>query len=565
MIKFSSAVEGLYNLETNLSRYIEETPLFNSISSANFLVFDVEFSSVAFKYNYKSYLNYDKEDVVVFEKISNKLMENRNICYKSVPVVKVDDTPKLLILIQNPMNTNIILAAVIIEFANGFDINEVEPNINSYYLEEICYHIQTVKANYDRLYYLIDLFTELMMAKDKYMPYHMSNVANWCVELSMQLNLNEKQQLLLYVTALLHDVGKLFIEDVIINKPAKLTDEEFDLIKKHPVKGEQVIRTSLFGMEFLKEVPLIIRHHLEHYDGSGYPDGLKGEKIPYLSRILKVADAVDAMLSRRAYKESMSYEELIVELEESKGTVFEPFIVDAMIDVLENHIDKIKTNILFDSKFIPQASLSFYYKSFNRIKTFIGNLVIRDDKGQFLIHGTSIDTDELKKEDVYKATISFIGMNEFIEYRVKIDDIMIDKIILSEFRFLPTDKLFSISWDSNVYITKDNDDGVNVTMIRFGGESAVVQISNEDAQFFKHEVSQIYSLNFNEKLSELEIKMTLNARVIKYYKANNSYIYVLRYLDISPVDRDRIIRLLFRKQINARQKRLSAIGNVKEE
>jgi len=132
---------------------------------------------------------------------------------------------------------------------------------------------------------------------------------------------------------LLHDLGKIGIIDGILNKPGKLTEEEWAKVKQHPEKGAHILE----GVEEFKEYALVTRHHHERWDGTGYPDGLKGKEIPTGARILAVADAYDAMTSDRPYRKAMPPIEAAKELWRYKGTQFDPEAVDAFITALKEH------------------------------------------------------------------------------------------------------------------------------------------------------------------------------------------------------------------------------------
>ena len=129
------------------------------------------------------------------------------------------------------------------------------------------------------------------------------------------------------VAALLHDIGKIGISDAILNKPAKLTAEEYELMKKHPEYGWAVLR-QVPGME---RASLIILHHHESYDGKGYPGGLKGEEIPIGSRIVSVIDAFDAMVSSRPYRQGLPFEEAERRLLQASGTQFDARVVERFL------------------------------------------------------------------------------------------------------------------------------------------------------------------------------------------------------------------------------------------
>jgi putative two-component system response regulator len=130
---------------------------------------------------------------------------------------------------------------------------------------------------------------------------------------------------------LLHDVGKIGVPDAVINKPGRLTDDEFAKIKNHPVMGARILKK-------IREMPKLVtgaRWHHERYDGRGYPDGLKGTDIPEEARIIGVADAYDAMTSNRSYRDSMPQEKVREQIESGKGTQFDPKFADIMLQMID--------------------------------------------------------------------------------------------------------------------------------------------------------------------------------------------------------------------------------------
>ena len=166
--------------------------------------------------------------------------------------------------------------------------------------------------------------------KDKYTKGHSERVANISVKIAKRLGLSAEDVDMVHWVGIIHDIGKVGIPDEILNKAMKLTKEEYEIVKKHPTLGEQVINQ----MSYLKDLAPIVRHHHEKWDGTGYPDGLKGKEIPLLSRILAVADAFDAMTSDRSYRKALSIEEALNEIKKNSGIQFDPEIVDAFLDVL---------------------------------------------------------------------------------------------------------------------------------------------------------------------------------------------------------------------------------------
>ncbi len=167
-------------------------------------------------------------------------------------------------------------------------------------------------------------------AKDPYTNHHSEKVAEYTQRIAASLGLSARQSAVLRNAAVLHDVGKLGVPDAILCKPGPLTDEEFETIKRHPRIGVDILRHI---SHLTSELPLILHHH-ERYDGSGYPDGLAGEAIPFGASILAVADALDAMLSRRSYKEPYKVDRAMEELVRQKGRQFDPVVVDHAIECL---------------------------------------------------------------------------------------------------------------------------------------------------------------------------------------------------------------------------------------
>lgn len=168
-------------------------------------------------------------------------------------------------------------------------------------------------------------------AKDKYTCGHSERVTTYAVELARALNWSEKDLTTLNLSALLHDVGKIGIPERVLLKPGKLTAEEFEVMKQHPVIGAEIIK-------HLKNAASIIggiRHHHERWDGMGYPDGLAGEQIPAMARVIQMADSYDAMTSHRPYRRGMTHEEVIFEVERCKGSQFDPKMAEIFLSLLK--------------------------------------------------------------------------------------------------------------------------------------------------------------------------------------------------------------------------------------
>ncbi|MBQ7463939.1 MAG: response regulator [Lachnospiraceae bacterium] len=167
--------------------------------------------------------------------------------------------------------------------------------------------------------------------KDTYTNGHSTRVAEYSKAIAARYGYSDEKQEEIYMMGLLHDVGKIGIPDAIINKPAKLTDDEFGVIQNHPVMGARILKNITEFPQFVTGA----RWHHERYDGNGYPDGLAGEAIPEEARIIAVADAYDAMTSRRSYRDILPQEVVKNELVKGRGTQFDPAFADIMLSMME--------------------------------------------------------------------------------------------------------------------------------------------------------------------------------------------------------------------------------------
>jgi putative nucleotidyltransferase with HDIG domain len=168
-------------------------------------------------------------------------------------------------------------------------------------------------------------------AKDSYTADHASSIAELAVQVGAEFGLDEDALRDLRYAAIFHDIGKIAIPDAILNKPGPLDQGELEVIKRHPIVGEQI----LAPVPFLEQVRRIVRHDHERWDGAGYPDGLKGRQIPIGARIVLVVDAFHAMVSDRSYRKGMSAESARLELRACAGTQFDADVVEACLRVLD--------------------------------------------------------------------------------------------------------------------------------------------------------------------------------------------------------------------------------------
>lgn len=176
--------------------------------------------------------------------------------------------------------------------------------------------------------------SEAVDAKDRYTSGHSRRVAEYSRRMAARMGKSKEEMEDIYYTGLLHDVGKIRIPVDIINKPGKLTEDEYNIIKIHPVTGYHILRSISEN----SSIAIAAKYHHERYDGKGYPNGLSGENIPEIARILCVADSYDAMTSNRSYRNALPQDVVRSEIEKGKGTQFDPDIADIMLQMMDEDV-----------------------------------------------------------------------------------------------------------------------------------------------------------------------------------------------------------------------------------
>lgn len=204
----------------------------------------------------------------------------------------------------------------------------------------------------ESIYSLVDM----MERRDSYTAGHSKRVANYATLIAQKLNLSEDDQHLIHRAGMLHDIGKIEVPDALLLKPESLTNSEYNLIKTHSKVGSELLSREPFY-----DLASIVLHHHERYDGGGYPYGLKGDEIPFMSQIISIADVYDAVTTDRAYRKAMSKEKALEIIEDGRGTLFNPAIVDIAKEVfvkeeLSNDMSKMPKNMIEEIRF------SYYFK-----------------------------------------------------------------------------------------------------------------------------------------------------------------------------------------------------------
>lgn len=289
----------------------------------------------------KSSLNYSEDEIkkFVFKKdegtfkwmIENKIeifieniYEDPRYMHKAAPVEKM--------LLQLPILDEAGEVIGVISYASDNISLDFIP-----FVKQLSKMISTTILNSNLITHIKSTYFDIIVAlvkamelKDTYTKGHSERVMNYSLLLGRHLNLSKQEMDTLRHGSILHDIGKLGVSETLLTKPDRLDCSEYELVKKHPTIGEAFIS----NLKFLDPAKPIIRNHHERADGNGYPDGLSGEGIPLLARIVSIADAYDAMTSVRSYREAMTMDDAVQELREHSAKQFDAYLVEAFISCL---------------------------------------------------------------------------------------------------------------------------------------------------------------------------------------------------------------------------------------
>ncbi len=235
------------------------------------------------------------------------------------------------ITVSNSKDIEIRFAAIILCYAGAYvsaGLYNMIHSDNQRYMAELTEKNQEIQ---DMAIQTIATIANTIDAKDEYTRGHSKRVAEISVAIAKDLGVSAEEINNLKSIALLHDIGKIGVPDTVLNKPGKLTDDEYELMKQHTVIGADILK----DIKMFQGIEVGARYHHEKYDGTGYPDRIAGDDIPYISRIIAVADAFDAMTSNRVYRKRLDLDYVVEELKRCSGSQFDPAIVDVLIRMIE--------------------------------------------------------------------------------------------------------------------------------------------------------------------------------------------------------------------------------------
>ena len=206
----------------------------------------------------------------------------------------------------------------------------------------------------DEVLRLVLRLVSALDAREHETQFHSLQVAEYAHRLAAEIDLSPAERMDLKFGALLHDIGKMGIPEAILLKPESLTDYEWDLMRRHPMIGFQILR----DITFLEGAARIVLYHQERYDGSGYPFGLVGDAIPRGARLLAIVDTFDAMTTERPYRDALTYDDVAHRLVESRGQLFDPYLVDTFLRIPSEDWQRIREQVVSGQPTWPSAALS---------------------------------------------------------------------------------------------------------------------------------------------------------------------------------------------------------------
>ena len=254
-----------------------------------------------------------------------------NLEFLGFPGIYIDDEFTQGIEIQQVLNPQVRSQALkVVHDMFAFDVDsdaEEDMPVSEIKIQKTIERIvENILSNGDIMCNVLDIKNY-----DDYIYYHSINVAMMSVLLGANYGMNEESLYQLTTAAILHDIGKIAVPDAVLNKPSRLTDGEYELMKKHTIWGKEI----LAGLGFLPQADMGAAYHHERFDGKGYPYGIKGDKIPDIVRIISAADSLDAMSSNRCYRRHCDKDYIISEFEKGAGTQFDADVAQVVVELIK--------------------------------------------------------------------------------------------------------------------------------------------------------------------------------------------------------------------------------------
>jgi len=559
---------SLLHLNENFPLFIKSSPIFQNVSEAHFLFLSTDQSKIIYQYDHKIERSFSDPKYKEIHDASSFILEKKRINYRIwngasgyLSDLPEDSNSWLAISVYHPLSDypDGYIALIILSLKDISFLDFIASYLDEDYLFQICMHVNMVLNNYEKLFPIIDNFVDILTKRDVFMPHHMTNVANLCLKIALKLNLNRYDTSILHIAALLHDVGKIYISDQIFNSPDPLNESDYIKMQTHCIKGAEISSIAFYDMALLQDIPKIIRHHHENFDGTGYPDQLSNDEIPYLSRIINVANFVDVLLSKNNHKESMEIRTVIKKLTRYRGVRFDPSITNAMIQVLIENDSSDALVLIKEHHFIPNAVVSFFYNDRKDLISYCGNLIVENGEAKFLIHPDDNAINDFNPEYIYKCTFSFFNQRIIYEYHATVMSFKENCFLLKNIIFMPSDKFFSLSWDSQMFLKPAMSEPFVVKIVTLGIDIVIFEANSNNSKHLTAHFNEPVKAHLEEELEDIKVSMNTDLKIVKYYKNDVNTVFVCQYDGLTALQRDTILKLLFRKQLLLRKSKSASL------
>ncbi|WP_073093017.1 HD-GYP domain-containing protein [Thermosyntropha lipolytica] len=488
------------------------------------------------EYNFSEFLHFDyNQDSVIWQVIDRKQMVINNEGKNFKPMVKG---------VRREIGIPVayggeVFAVVCLGRFKDEDIDVDLERLNQVVVEHI---LDIQRRFYQKLFYksLLEtmiLIDEIFSEKSDFMPRHIYNVAAWAIEIAKRLKYADEDLTRIYLAAVMHDIGKIFIDKNILNKPGKLTAEEYNEMKKHAEIGYNIAK-NMFLFELNARIPQWIYQHHEKWDGTGYPNGLKGEEIEREARILKVADALDAMLGERSYKKQKDIKEAISELRACRGKDFDPQIADIAVEILNERLNY--SNKVLDDIFLPARLIMHTGKAEYSYEGYLSK------EGEDMMFHSVKNIEEVESPLVIN-TLIIEKQNIIFEYRVKTKRIDANILKIYDIVEKTNELYFGLLWLLSGYIIKpDTKEAKEITITRISGNELVFIC--DDDYHPDEKKGMLIVIQFEDGT-----RVPVPGRITSKIKLNKVWHYYFAFTGITERNRDEILRQIFRKQINLKK------------
>ncbi|MDD3140186.1 MAG: HD domain-containing protein [Lachnospiraceae bacterium] len=424
---------------------------------------------------------------------------------------------------------------------NYFNL-EIESNIEFFYLTGLLINTieneMALSMRNENLFEMIYLLIDVIHSKDSSLISNIYAVSYWCKAIASQMKLPDKDIRKLQLSALLHDLGKIFIDDSILRKQGNLTESEFAIIRKR-VDYSYTIVQRISSVYLLEDIPEIILHYQERIDGTGYPQGLSGDNIPQLSKILCVAKAIASMLSNTLYRQARTIDQVIIELKNNSGTQFDVDVAESAIYLL------IYKNELISDYLSDIGSFSIICFQLRSNDSFSLEGTIHKKDGNYIFRPmkqiANFDLCQIIKCNLYLNTNERI-----IRLKPTIDAITHNEIVISNIDLITEEESFSIKWSLAGTITTETDITYEILTTLIGGEYL---------DFYIHKIT------FSEAFTKGTIRIkfssnedTLLHGIVVYQQLLGNKVYIrFKYTNVSETINRTVFTAIFRRQLEVRK------------